>query len=262
MTLTAQSSLGTSIITAAHFQLMEEFDVTSTQSLLPLAFYVFALGLGPVVGGPLSETVGRYPVFVLFTPIAGLFTLGAAQTHSFVGLCILRFLAGFFFAPCLAISAGVLNETFNQAERGLPSALFIMTPFLGPGIAPAIGGFVCNRKGWRWALYTLLFFTVAAMLVTLVFGRETFHPVLQRREAKKHGRPVPESPPLTQRMHQFMTVALIRPLHMLFTEPIVSLMCLYVACEFATLFSFFAAVPFVFQGTYHFSVENTGLVFL
>ncbi|KAM7201295.1 major facilitator superfamily transporter [Rhypophila sp. PSN 637] len=262
------ASLGTSIITASHDQIMSEFSVTSTQAILPLSLYVFALGLGPVVGGPLSETVGRYPVFALFTPIAGLFTLGAAQTTSFAALCILRFLAGFFFAPCLAISAGLLNETYKKEQRGLPSALFILTPFLGPGLAPAIGGFVCNRKGWRWAMYTMLFFTAFAMLITLVFGRETFPPVLKRRLAKKRGIPLTEvqrqedDKPVMERMHEFMTVALIRPVHMLFTEPIVSLMCLYVACEFATLFSFFAAVPFVYQGTYKFGVENTGLVFL
>ncbi|KAK3318728.1 major facilitator superfamily transporter [Apodospora peruviana] len=256
------ASLGTSIVTAAHSQLMDEFDVTSTQAILPLSLYVFALALGPVVGGPLSETVGRYPVFLLFSPIAGLFTLGAALTNSFVALCILRFLAGFFFAPCLAISAGVLNETYKKEQRGLPSTLFILTPFLGPGLAPAIGGFVNNRKGWRWSQYTMLFFTAAAVLITVVWGRETFHPVLKARRAKELGHPMPERPSLRASMRKFMTIALIRPVLMLFTEPIVSLMCLYVACEFATLFSFFAAVPYVFQGVYHFGVENTGLVFI
>lgn len=34
------------------------------------------------------------------------------------------------------------------------------------------------------------------------------------------------------------------------------------AYEFATLFSFFAAVPLVFQGIYGFGLEDSGLVFL
>jgi hypothetical protein len=49
---------------------------------------------------------------------------------------------------------------------------------------------------------------------------------------------------------------------MILTEPIVALICLYVACEFATLFSFFAAFPLVFQGIYGFGIEASGLVFL
>lgn len=58
------------------------------------------------------------------------------------------------------------------------------------------------------------------------------------------------------------TIALVRPIQMLLTEPIVTFICLYVACEFATLFSFFAAVPLVFQGIYGFGLEDSGLVFL
>lgn len=60
----------------------------------------------------------------------------------------------------------------------------------------------------------------------------------------------------------FLTIALIRPVLMLFTEPIVTFICLYVAFEFATLFCFFASVPYVFQGVYHFSIESTGLIYI
>jgi hypothetical protein len=61
-----------------------------------------------------------------------------------------------------------------------------------------------------------------------------------------------------------MTIAVLRPLQMLLTEPIVAMICLYVACMFATLFTFFAAVPYVFVSgaAYHFSLEQAGLVFL
>lgn len=128
-------SVGTSIVAAAHGQLMGEFGVTSTQAILPLSLYVFALGLGPVVGGPLSETIGRYFIFVVGGPLGALFTLGAGLTHSFAALCILRFLAGFCLAPSLAIASGTINETYKPVDRGLPSTFFILTPFLGPGIA-------------------------------------------------------------------------------------------------------------------------------
>lgn len=134
--LTAQnSSLGTSILAPAVAQLQEEFGVTVTQSILPISMYTFALGLGPVLGGPLSETSGRYVTFLGLGTLGSLFTLGVGFVHSFAGLCILRFLAGFCFGPSLAVSAGLLNDIFRPVDRGLPSVLFILTPFLGPGIA-------------------------------------------------------------------------------------------------------------------------------
>ena len=122
------------MMTAAPAQLIEEFGVTTTQALLPLSLYVFALALGPVIGGPLSETIGRYYIFMVGVFIGALFTLGCGFVQTFAGLCILRFLAGLFFAPTLAISGGTLNETFRPAERGIPSTFFIATPLLGPGM--------------------------------------------------------------------------------------------------------------------------------
>jgi MFS family permease len=128
------SSIGTSIVSPAHADLMAEFGVTSTQAIVPLSTYVFALGLGPVVGGPLSETIGRWPVYVATAPLGILFTLGAGLTHSFAALCVLRFLAGFCFSPSLAIAGGTINEVFRPVNRGIPAAIFILMPFLGPGL--------------------------------------------------------------------------------------------------------------------------------
>ncbi|KAJ5246017.1 hypothetical protein N7468_001000 [Penicillium chermesinum] len=235
---------------------MEEFGVSSTVAILPLSLYVFALGLGPVVGGPLSETLGRYPVYVGTLLLGSLFTLGAGFSHSIASLSVLRFLAGFCYGPSLAIAAGTINETFQPMKRAIPSTIFILTPFLGPGL-----GFVVNRKGWRWTQWTLLFFAIFSLLSTAI-ARETFHSVIKRRRSKELGLALPASLPLSSKIRLFATVALLRPLKMLLLEPIVSFICLYVACEFATLFSFFAAVPLVYQSTYGFGIEDSGLVFL
>lgn len=108
----------------------------------------------------------------------------------------------------------------------------------------------------------MLFFYIEAMTVTVVWGRETYAPILRRKRAKKLKIPLPPSPPVWAQVKLFVTVALIRPVHMLFTEPIVAFICLYVACEFATLFCFFASVPFVFGGIYHFGPEDVGLVYI
>lgn len=128
--------------------------------------------------------------------------------------------------------------------------------------SPVIGGFVTHRKGWRWTQWTIIFFSIFSLLLGLIFGRETFHPILKKRKAKQLGQPIPPPPPLRMRLKLFMTVALFRPLLMLAIEPITTLFCLYSALEFATLFSFFAAIPYVFQEVYHFSMEQVGLVFI
>jgi cytochrome bd-type quinol oxidase subunit 2 len=59
-----------------------------------------------------------------------------------------------------------------------------------------------------------------------------------------------------------LTVTLLRPIHMLVTEPIVAFLSVYVGFNFSVLFAFFAAFPYVFRSVYHFSTEISGLVFL
>ena len=59
-----------------------------------------------------------------------------------------------------------------------------------------------------------------------------------------------------------MTVTLFRPLHMLFTEPIVTFVCLYISLEFATLFVFLAAIPYIFETIYSFTLDQSGLILI
>lgn len=125
-----------------------------------------------------------------------------------------------------------------------------------------MGAFIVVRKGWRWTQWTMLFFCAFSLLLIVPFGRETFHTILKRRRAKKLGHRVEPSPPLGAKLRLFLTITIFRPVRMLFTEPIVGLACLYVSTAFATLYTFFAAVPYIFQTVYGFSLEQAGLVFL
>lgn len=107
----------------------------------------------------------------------------------------------------------------------------------------------------------MLLLTICTIIATFM-ARETFHPVLKSRRSKTSNSTLSPPSPLSSRIRLFATIAIFRPAQMMATEPIVALICLYVACEFATLFSFFAAFPMIFQGIYGFDIEDSGLVFL
>jgi hypothetical protein len=128
---------------------------------------------------------------------------------------------------------------------------------------PVIGSFLTVRKSWRWTQWTLIFFAIFSFIVTL-FTSETYKKTILTRRAKRLNISLPPSPfPTAAAKIRFMlAVTLLRPLHMLATEPIVAFLSIYVSFNFSVLFSFFAAFPYVFQSVYHFSVEGRGLVFL
>ncbi|KAG0154504.1 hypothetical protein PDIDSM_72 [Penicillium digitatum] len=93
-------------------------------------------------------------------------------------------------------------------------------------------------------------------------AKEPFHPITRRRRAKELGLDLPPSARLSSKLRLFVAISLLRPIHMLMSDPIVGFICLYTACKFATLFSFFAAFPLIFQGIHCFNIEDSGLVFL
>lgn len=116
----------------AHNQLIEEFSVRKTVVILPLLVYAFALSLSPVLGGPISETLGRLLVYLGSTLLGSFFTISVSFSRSFLALCILRFLARFCFAPSLAVATGTVNKVFRPEKRAIPATVCILTPFLGP----------------------------------------------------------------------------------------------------------------------------------
>ena len=114
-------------------------------------------------------------------------------------------------------------------EFRLPLACDMCLQFLGilSNISnihrPVIGAFVTVRKGWRWTQWTLIFFAIFAFILT-TFARETHQNTILTRRAKHRKLPLPPSPfpSRSAKIRFLITVTLIRPLHMLITEPIVA----------------------------------------
>ncbi|KAH7351261.1 MFS multidrug transporter-like protein [Rhexocercosporidium sp. MPI-PUGE-AT-0058] len=257
------ATLGSSIYAPAFPTIMEKWNVSSTVALLPLTLYVLALGFGPILAAPLSETYGRHVVYLSSAPLGALFTMGAGFSQNIQTLCILRFFSGLAFSPALAIGAGSIADVNKPEHRAVPSALYILSPFLGPALGPVIGAFVTVRKGWRWTQWTLIFFAIFAFILT-IFARETHKSTILTRRAKRLGHPPPPSPfpNRSAKIRFLVTVTFIRPLNMLITEPIVAFLSIYVSFNFSVLFAFFAAFPYVFKSVYGFTTEQAGLVFL
>lgn len=254
---------GSSLITPAIPQVAETFGVSRTAAVGSLSIYVLGLALGPILAAPISELYGRKVVYMVTTPIALLFSLGAGFTNSYPGLLICRFFAGAAGAPPLAVGAGTNADLFPQETRAIAVCFFVMMPFLGPALGPVIGGFVAQYKGWRWTQWVTIFIGVCAY-ATVVPTQETYKKIILARRAKKLGieGPPKASPKSWGYWKTMLTVTLIRPVHMLVAEPIVFFLSLYNSFTFSVLFGYFAAYPYAFSTVYNFNQWQTGLAFL
>lgn len=92
---------------------------------------------------------------------------------------------------------------------------------------------------------------------------ETYAKTLLESRARKRGIQITKTGPKgAAAAKMLITVTLLRPVRMLFVEPIVGFLSLYVAFNFAVVFGFFDAYPIVFAGIYHFTLGEVGLTFL
>lgn len=91
-----------------------EFGVSEVTESLATGLYLIGFGVGALVASPLSEMIGRYPVYIGALVIFGGWILGAALTPNFGGQALFRFLARVCGAAsraalCMAISQPLIS---------------------------------------------------------------------------------------------------------------------------------------------------------
>lgn len=256
------STLATSIYSPGTSSVAHEFRISHTVALLPLSTYALGMGFGPTIASPLSEMLGRRFVYLATTPVFAAFILGSGFCKSIASLCVCRFFAGFFGAPAVSIASATIADMFAPDRRGVPLAMYYCIPFLGSLGGPMVGGFVVEAKGWRWTQWTTLLFAAAVFPLLYVFVRESYRKVLIRNIARRERLEAPLLPDSSKIVRYFFTTTVARPVHMLVTEPIVGLVCVYGSFQFALLYTFITGSPYVFAVTYGFDVAGQSLSFL
>ncbi|KAI4722434.1 MFS general substrate transporter [Aureobasidium sp. EXF-10727] len=264
VTLTA--AFGSSIFSSATGAVANEYDVSREVGILGISLYVLGFATGPILWAPMSELYGRRLPLLISSFGFSIFSIAVAVGKDLQTILICRFFGGFMGACPLTVVGAVFADMFNNAQRGVAVTVFSIAVFSGPLLAPFIGGFITTSYlGWRWCEYitAIMGFTGLALLLFLL--EETYPPVILvnkaaelRRRTKNWGIHAKQEE-IEINLQELVEKNLARPMRMLFTEPIVLLLSIYMAFVYGLLYLFLTFYPIVFQQVHGMSPGVGGL---
>ena len=151
----------------------------------------------------------------------------------------------------IAIGGGSISDLFSDRDRGgamgafsmyapsLPSSPFTPLtyprgPLIGPVVGPIAGGFIAQTVGVKWVFIVIACLNGVAAAVGIPLLRETYHPILRKRIAKRNGDverlrvdPVVEEAGMSK--IGIIWVNIQRPIMLLFGDVICFLLSLYMS---------------------------------
>lgn len=248
------ASFGSSMFSAAIDSVARNFGLSSEVGILGVSLYVLGFATGPLLWAPVSELYGRKNPLLLAQFGFSIFQIAVATAKDPQTVFIGRFFGGFFGACPLTVVGAVFADMFNNRQRGLAITLFSMTVFCGPLLSPFIGGFITiSYLGWRWTEYIVAIMGFLGLGLSLLMLEETYPPVILvnkaaelRRRTKNWGIHAKQEE-IEIDFRELVEKNLSRPMRMLFTEPIVLLLSIYMAFVYGLLYLFLTFYPIVFQ---------------
>lgn len=217
-------SLSSTLYTSGIPGLQEEFHISKLVALLGVTTYLLGMATGSILFAPLSELVGRRPIYIISTTIFLLLLLPSALAQNIESILVGRFFGGFFGSALMSNSPASVNDIVSDEHRALAFGFWSIGPTNGPVYGPIIGGFVFQYLGWRWTNWIVLIIG-GAVLVLVTSIKETYAPAILKKRAARRRKETQNAKWWTRYdngvgFSSVLRANLRRPFVMLFTEPI------------------------------------------
>ena len=240
------------------------------------------------------EDHGTRPGYLAVYGLFVCFVVPQVLTNSYAVFCGVRFLAGCCAGVLQTCMDGVIADVWRDSIRmSRPVSCYVGALLAGVSSGPVFGGVVSYAwgLGWRWVVYfQLIIYGVLALPVYFIFA-ETRLPVIRAKAERQKGKnekkgeevkaiglptieeygitmeplptddthPQPHSPPQSS-IITFLQSNILRPFHLLATEPVVFSFTLLSALSYGITFLSTQSIPQVYTATYHFSEPQTAYI--
>lgn len=164
------SPLGIDIYLPSIPQMVETFQATDNDLKLTISIYIFALGIGQLVAGPISDRYGRKVSALQGLALYALGSLAVAVAPSITLLYAARILQGVGAAFTMVTAMAWVRDNYEGEAAGKwLSYMGGMTSVI-PTVAPMVGGALALVWGWQsgfvlTGVIALVLFVLAALVL-------------------------------------------------------------------------------------------------
>lgn len=261
------AAYGSSSLAGGLFTIEDKFNVSEEVATLTVSLMVLGFCVGPLIWAPLSEQIGRRPVYFISFGLYTIFNIPVAVAKNIGTVLVCRFLLGVFSSSALTNVGASLVDIHNET-RGLAIAFFSFCPYSGPVFGGIVNGFISvGTKRYDLMVWVNMAFA-GVMWIAMAFIPETYAPVILKRKAarlrKETGNPkiMTEQEASPMSFSELVNTCLYRPLKFIVQEPVLVLICGFVALIYALLYAFFFAYPVIFNELYGYKDNIIGLMYV
>ncbi|EXJ76683.1 uncharacterized protein A1O5_01191 [Cladophialophora psammophila CBS 110553] len=138
------------LMPSSHPVITSCFGASQLASCLSTVFLITSTAFQPLFGR-LSDTIGRKPVFLLVLAIFGLTTLWCALAGSLESFIVARAACGLGAGGTMSLGLIIVSDLVRIENRGVFQSHINLAFGLGSACGAALGGWLCDSLGWRWA---------------------------------------------------------------------------------------------------------------